>query len=278
MPGKLKLTNRCPHCGAKLDPIEPGVIRCPKCNFPVDIEVESDIPAKTRREPLYPHVAKSRQPQFPHTPKGQQPGEKLPQILPQTGTCYADAWRFLIKEEEGELIHGTLFSGGRRMGHAWVETLTGWVWEPETGKFFTASGFKDAFAPVIEARYTADEAAIMAARTKSLGPWSGQERLQYLGRAIGWPPQTIELLASTGGNPIRKFCCRQCSECAPKEFLEEGRFLDRISWLRSHYKEKHPGMWGKRLPLTMIEGGESVSPEYRHLVGLVSEPLPKEAG
>jgi hypothetical protein len=87
----------------------------------------------------------------------------------------------------------------------------------------------------------------------------------------------IELLASAEGGPIKKFCCRQCGECAPKELLEEGRFLDRISWLRSHYKEKHPGMWGKRLPLTMVEGGEPVLPQYRHLVGLVSEPLPKEA-
>jgi len=31
------------------------------------------------------------------------------------------------------------------------------------------------------------------------------------------------------------------------------------------------------LPQVTIEGGEMVSPEYRHLVGLVSEPLPKEA-
>ena len=37
--------------------------------------------------------------------------KKKPELLPQTnprgptGTCYADAWRFLIKEGEGELIH-----------------------------------------------------------------------------------------------------------------------------------------------------------------------------
>lgn len=28
---------KCPHCGRELDPIEPGVIRCPKCNNPVDV-------------------------------------------------------------------------------------------------------------------------------------------------------------------------------------------------------------------------------------------------
>jgi uncharacterized membrane protein (UPF0127 family) len=111
---------------------------------------------------------------------------KSPAVIPAkgkpTGTCYADAWRFLIKEEEGTLTHGTVFSGGRRIGHAWVETSTGWVWEPETGRFFTRLGFRDTFAPEIVSRFTAEEAAIMAARTKNLGPWSEQERRQYLKR------------------------------------------------------------------------------------------------
>ena len=61
-------------------------------------------------------------------------------------------------------------------------------------------------------------------------------------------PATINLLASTEGDPLRKFCCRQCGECAAKELLEEGRFPDRIAWLRHHYVAKHPGMWGKVQP------------------------------
>ena len=101
-------------------------------------------------------------------------------IKKPTGTCYADAWRFVIRKGEGKLIHGTVYSGNRRIGHAWVETSTGWVWEPETGRYFTNLGFSDAFAPVIESRYTAEEAAIMAARAKNLGPWSELERRQYL--------------------------------------------------------------------------------------------------
>lgn len=112
--------------------------------------------------------------------------EKKPELLPQTkargptGTCYADAWRFLIKEGEGELIHGTVFSRGRRLGHAWVETSSGYVWEPETGKYFTLLSFRDAFASVTDSRYTAEEAAIMAARTKNFGPWAEEERQMYL--------------------------------------------------------------------------------------------------
>jgi uncharacterized membrane protein (UPF0127 family) len=97
-----------------------------------------------------------------------------------SGTCYADAWRFVIREGEGTLIHGTVYSGNRRIGHAWVETSTGWIWEPETGKYFTSLGFRCDFAPVEESRYTAEEAAIMAARTKHPGPWTEQERRRYL--------------------------------------------------------------------------------------------------
>jgi uncharacterized membrane protein (UPF0127 family) len=116
--------------------------------------------------------------------------EKEPAVIPAgpTGTCYADAWRFLIREEEGELVHGTVFSGGRRIGHAWVETATGWVWEPQTGRYFTKLGFRDAFAPDVESRYTAEEAAIMAARTKHFGPWTEQERRRYL---KGKPPAVV---------------------------------------------------------------------------------------
>jgi hypothetical protein len=61
----------------------------------------------------------------------------------------------------------------------------------------------------------------------------------------------VELHAKTETDPkgrVTKFCCRFGDWCAPPELLEEGRFLDRIAALRQHYKEKHPGLWGKRLP------------------------------
>jgi hypothetical protein len=129
---------------------------------------------------------------------------------------------------------------------------------------------KDVDAWPIEIKDTDPGASILQELWETAAEAAESEKLQ-LTQGI------IDYLASTEGNPIRKFCCRQCGECAPKELLEEGKFLDRISWLRDHYKEKHPGMWGKRLPLTVIEDFEPVSPQYRHLVGLVSEPLPKEA-
>jgi len=96
------------------------------------------------------------------------------------GTCYADAWRFLIKEGKGKLVHGTVYSGNRRIGHAWVITDSDFIWEPQTGRYFTTLGFRCDFAPVEESRYTPEEAAIMVARTKHLGPWSAEERQRYL--------------------------------------------------------------------------------------------------
>lgn len=98
------------------------------------------------------------------------------------GTCYGNAWRWLIKEEAGTLVHGTVHSLGKRMGHAWVETDAGYIWEPQTGGFFTYNSWQTAAEPIEESRYTAEEAAIMAARSKHHGPWSEEERMRYLRR------------------------------------------------------------------------------------------------
>lgn len=96
------------------------------------------------------------------------------------GTCYEDAWRFLIKTEEGDLVHGSVESKGKRIKHAWVELPTGFVWEPQTGRFIRMGDFDAAFKPQEEDRYSTTEAAIMAARTGNLGPWTEEERREFL--------------------------------------------------------------------------------------------------
>jgi hypothetical protein len=102
-------------------------------------------------------------------------GEEQP-----AGTCYADAWRFLINKGEGKLVHGTVYSGNRRIGHAWVQTNSDFIWEPQTGRYFTTLGFRCDFAPIEESRYTPEEAAIMVARMRHFGPWTEEERSRYL--------------------------------------------------------------------------------------------------
>jgi hypothetical protein len=46
--------------------------------------------------------------------------------------------------------------------------------------------------------------------------------------------------------PPKKFCCRICGLCAPAELLKEGRFQERIQWLREHYTHAHQGKWGRK--------------------------------
>jgi len=106
---------------------------------------------------------------------------RLPQtITPSQGKCYEDAWRFLLKVQEGELIHGTVLSEGRRIGHAWVELTSRHIWEPQTGQLYTPKAFTIAAGPKEESRYAVTEAATMAARTKNFGPWSEEEVRRWL--------------------------------------------------------------------------------------------------
>ncbi|GAI64779.1 unnamed protein product [marine sediment metagenome] len=119
------------------------------------------------------------------------------------GTCYEDAWRFLIKQEEGELVHGTVWSEGgeRTVKHAWVELPTGYVWEPQTGDYYPAMLFQQLFIPLDEHRYTVEEAAIMAARTGNHGPWTEEEKIQVLSRehhSMGLTPEQTESLLEEG--------------------------------------------------------------------------------
>jgi len=89
-----------------------------------------------------------------------------------TGTCYEDAGRFLLKQPDSILIHGTIEapSLGKRIGHAWIETDTGYIWEPRSGQYMTPKTFS-VFEPVEEARYSAEEASILSLRTGHWGPW-----------------------------------------------------------------------------------------------------------
>lgn len=54
--------------------------------------------------------------------------------------------------------------------------------------------------------------------------------------------------------PPKQFCCRICGECCPKNLLKDGLFLERMIWLRQHYKQSHPGKWGN--PITKEDAVE----------------------
>ncbi len=200
------------------------------------------------KEPLYPHVPRGKQPLFPHVPGGQQPGTKLPateKLYQRAADGYPIGADKIMRDAWGPIPNPDQpFWSGE--GFIKPVKIYGWQWSPDFHSWRAYVRFPD-----------------------------GTETWTSPREQTG----SLELLASTEGDPLRKFCCRQCGECAPPELLEEGRFPDRIAWLRSHYKAKHPGIWGRgsieKLPQT-IEG-ELIPSQYRHLAGWVSEPLPREA-
>jgi len=235
------------------------------------------------KEPLFPYTPKKREPLFPHKPKGQQQmTTKLPapryeffpesvrRRLPPIGAT---------GEQRDPIVQVKFFTPWSNWTWYGIEfdgtdIFFGWVvgLEKEFGSF-SLSELQSVRGPAglkIE-RDIYFEPKPISQVMKEHG-----EEFQAATNDLELLPKTVTLYTKTEGDPIRKFCCRLCGECAPKELLEEGRFLDRITWLRSHYKEKHPGIWGKMTPMT-IEDGEPVPPQYRHLVSLVSEPLPKDA-
>jgi len=194
------------------------------------------------KEPLYPHVPKKKEPLFPHMSRG-----RVERLMPSK-----EAW---------QMTKGEVYDKAKELLTPGAE-----------GKPFTAER-TDLLNKQVNYHKQLVQQALSEGKPvppEVLKDYPDLAKAEYL--------QSIDLLASTEGDPIRKFCCRLCGECAPKELLEEGRFPDRIAWLRSHYKVKHPGMWGKMSPMTIdIEGAEPVSPEYRYLASWVSEPLPEDA-
>jgi len=266
-------------------------------------------PYKTGREPIYPHTPKRQQPLFPHVPKTlQQTKEKLYQRGPDgypigADKIMRDAWGAIPATDQP-------FWSGK--GFIKPVKIYGWQWSPDYHSWRAYVRFPDGTEtwtsplklPATEKLSRNDVEVYLSLPPYKASIWvenketektiwelEGAENIDR----FGWKDQnrdqleesvlkhledigvlSLDLMASTEGDPIRKFCCRICGECAPKELLEEGKFLDRITWLRSHYQAKHPGMWGKMSPMTIVDG-EPVSPQYRHLTSLVSEPLPEDA-
>ncbi len=89
----------------------------------------------------------------------------------RTGRCYELAWRYLIKHDEGEMVHGSILSGRRRLNHAWVDLPSGYTYEPVSESYVPTDDFYKTYSVEVHQRYTPTQAAVMAARAANFGPW-----------------------------------------------------------------------------------------------------------
>jgi len=120
-----------------------------------------------------------------------------PPLIPDTkkeraGRCYELAWKHIIDQEEGALVHGEVWSHklGRMIGHAWVETETGFVYEPVSDQYFEKDWLYRTYKVREFNTYTPEQAAIMASSTRSFGPWTETERKAYL-KPVEYLPASI---------------------------------------------------------------------------------------
>jgi len=211
-------------------------------------------------------VTKKKEPLFPHVPKGQ-PVERLP----QTREGIKNFW--VEQNPEGTWAIVEAFPGGtiRSPFKTKEEAIKR---EQDIGRYYQwrlkqvpspqekfpkqHEALKGLY-PYIIAEYHDDGDLTVRELIPVKGrPGFNLGRLYVVttsGEVFEETQLAVMTLPKTEGDPIRKFCCRICGECAPPRLLEEGKFLERISWLRHHYKEKHPSMWGKaRQPAPKLMG------------------------
>lgn len=100
-----------------------------------------------------------------------------------TGTCYQDAWRYVMHNTDAVLVHGTIVGLRGRMSHAWVELPDGTIWEPASQAIFPIEKYYEMVDPVVEDRYTGEEAALMLSVGKH-GPWTDEERAQWIRQEV----------------------------------------------------------------------------------------------
>lgn len=100
----------------------------------------------------------------------------------RAGRCYELAWKHITEQDEGTLIHGEVWSPklGRMIDHAWVETETGYIYEPESDSYYPKDWLYKTYKVKEFNTYTPDQARIMGVRTGKYGPWTDAERKAFL--------------------------------------------------------------------------------------------------
>lgn len=89
------------------------------------------------------------------------------------GRCYELAYQHILTQEECILIHAEVFSPKLKcmIGHALVETETGFIYEPVSELYFEKDWLYATYKIKELSRYTAREALMKALEEGTYGPW-----------------------------------------------------------------------------------------------------------
>ena len=94
------------------------------------------------------------------------------------GKCYELAVKHIIEQQEGTLIHAEVYSFTlkRMIGHALVETETGFIYEPVVNRYFRKEDLYPKYKIKELTRYSIEEALLMVLREDNYGPWEDQRK------------------------------------------------------------------------------------------------------
>jgi len=201
-------------------------------------------------EPLYPHVPKSRQPQFPHVSKGKvdwAEGKLLfQQLVKRDGVLYQVWERAGYAPSRIKIVRGE------------IRQYINWIQEAEEDwPIMLSDGFI-----YYDISPEEKEGRILDIMTTI--------RRIGLGRN----------LVAAAEERMRQYGVIKVSGSSHPSQQVARAFWSNMGYTFQDSEMQKTLLWGKdieKLPQVTIEGGGPVPLQYRHLVGLVSEPLPKDA-
>ena len=97
-------------------------------------------------------------------------------IKTRRGRCYELAIKHLLDQGEGTLVHIKVWSRtfGMFIGHALVETETGFIYEPVVDRYFEKEWLFRTYKVEEFKRYTVTETIKMCLKHKNYGPWDSK--------------------------------------------------------------------------------------------------------
>jgi uncharacterized protein YdaT len=103
-------------------------------------------------------------------------GKSDDDISNRLGRCYELSGKYTSDHAGSTLVHGSIQGFGHpRIGHAWVVTKSGDIWEPATNQTYPEPVFDAIFHPQIDKTYSQSEALEQMVQHETYGPWDTEK-------------------------------------------------------------------------------------------------------